>query len=246
MFARKEKRILVVDDEAAIRMLLSELLSEAGYSVNEAENGMNAWELLKKTDKYDLFILDVNMPQMDGITLCRFIMRDFPDMKGRFLFLTANITEDVFFFLKENDCKYIAKPFKMVDLLGQISVMLAQKEPSVVSAGAGKMQGQDRRVEERFLWLGDCRIFKDKIYDATPLSAKIQDISASGITVRYTGKPLAAGNSVTIHIIGLNLRTDAHIVWSKTMNEIETTAGLQFMEPISIPSAISGSRGINP
>jgi len=44
----------------------------------------------------------------------------------------------------------------------------------------------------------------------------------------------------------LNLRTDAHIVWSKTMNEIETTAGLQFMEPISIPSAISGSRGINP
>lgn len=154
MPARKEKRILVVDDELAIRMLLSELLSEAGYYVNAADNGMNAWELLKKADKYDLFILDVNMPQMDGISLCRFIMRDFPDMKGRFLFLTANITEEIFSFFKENDCKCIAKPFKMIDLLGQISLLLAQKEPSVVSVGVGKTQGQDRRVEERFLWSG--------------------------------------------------------------------------------------------
>ena len=69
-----QKKILVIDDAALIRLYYRSTLEEAGYSVAEALNGLEALERLL-TNPADLLILDVNMPQMDGFTFLRLLRR---------------------------------------------------------------------------------------------------------------------------------------------------------------------------
>lgn len=64
------KTILVVDDDQYIRDLYVEILEEDGYTVETAEDGTDALEKIKKTD-YDLVLLDIMMPRMDGIEMLR-------------------------------------------------------------------------------------------------------------------------------------------------------------------------------
>lgn len=120
-----QKRFLVVDDEPAIRKLLSKILSEAGHVVDMAENGKHALQMLNKTN-YDLIISDVNMPEMDGISFYRALSENLPEMKGKILFVTGNSTNEVISFFKEHGCKYIAKPnlFDESGLLEEIKCML--------------------------------------------------------------------------------------------------------------------------
>lgn len=119
-----KNKILVVDDEVTIRHMLSELLTAEGYVVDLAVDGFEAVKRLNNAFVYDLIILDVNMPRMDGITLCRNIIKKFPELKERFLFLTGNLTEEAATFFKENDCKYMVKPFQIWDFLNQTNSML--------------------------------------------------------------------------------------------------------------------------
>lgn len=76
-----QKVILIVDDSAAMRAILSDMLVEAGYRVMQAADGYAALELVKET-KFDLIITDLTMPVLDGIAflreakklpLCRFV-----------------------------------------------------------------------------------------------------------------------------------------------------------------------------
>lgn len=67
-------RILVVDDEEKIRSLLRKYAEFEGYSVDEAENGMDALEKFRK-ESYDLVIMDIMMPVLDGLSACREIRK---------------------------------------------------------------------------------------------------------------------------------------------------------------------------
>jgi len=64
------KRVLIVDDAATVRMYHRQLLEAAGYQVDEAINGIEALEKALMRN-YDLFIVDINMPKMDGCTFLR-------------------------------------------------------------------------------------------------------------------------------------------------------------------------------
>lgn len=70
------KKILIVDDSLSIRQVVKLTLQGAGFEVIEAQNGIEALEKLKTIDKLHLIISDVNMPQMDGITLVKTIKHD--------------------------------------------------------------------------------------------------------------------------------------------------------------------------
>ena len=63
-------RILVVDDEPDIRNILHILLSSRGYAVDEAENGLRAVACVRAQPDYDLIILDILMPGMEGVAAC--------------------------------------------------------------------------------------------------------------------------------------------------------------------------------
>lgn len=72
-----EKKILVVDDEDVIREMLEDAFSEAGYSVVCAENGEDALGILEQ-NKIQVMFLDLKMPGMNGLDLCRRIREDHP------------------------------------------------------------------------------------------------------------------------------------------------------------------------
>lgn len=72
-------RVLVVDDAATVRMYHRKLLSDAGWETEEAVNGMEAWELLQglgSEGTFDLLVVDINMPKMDGYSLVRALRSD--------------------------------------------------------------------------------------------------------------------------------------------------------------------------
>ena len=67
-------KILVVDDEVNIRLVVKEYAEFEGYEVREAENGMQAIEMVKNED-FDLIIMDVMMPKLDGYSACKEIKK---------------------------------------------------------------------------------------------------------------------------------------------------------------------------
>jgi DNA-binding response OmpR family regulator len=114
-------RVLVVDDDADIRLLLRELLERAGYAVDEAEDGRTALRVLFTTPP-SLVILDVSMPEMDGYqTLER--IRDLSDVPV--LMLTARTQElEKVRGLSAGADDYVAKPFGRQELLARVQALL--------------------------------------------------------------------------------------------------------------------------
>lgn len=128
-----KNNILVVDDEPDIRELIEYNLKKEGYEVTTAANGKEAIALSKRNIP-DLIILDIMMPEMDGIETCR-LMRAMPEFKNTFMvFLTARseeYSEIAGFNVGADD--YIAKPIKPRALVSRINAILRrniqQEEP---------------------------------------------------------------------------------------------------------------------
>jgi two-component system, OmpR family, KDP operon response regulator KdpE len=129
--------ILIVDDEAQIRRVMRTTLATQGYSVAEAGNGDQALEQIR-TARPDLILLDVNMPGMSGLEVCREIRRGGSDMP--IIMLTVRNTErDKVMALDAGADDYVVKPFGVQELLARIRAALrrsAQQEnpPPFVSA----------------------------------------------------------------------------------------------------------------
>lgn len=111
----KGNKILVVDDEKSIREMLEEAFSRAGYQVRSTENAETAVELLKD-DKIHVMFLDLNLPGMNGVELCRQIRRDMPMAIIHAVTGYASLFELA-------DCReagfddYFTKPVNLADLL---------------------------------------------------------------------------------------------------------------------------------
>lgn len=119
--------LLVVDDKEMNRDLLSRHLGRQGYTVKTVENGQQALEIIK-TDSFDLILLDVVMPGMDGYEVCRRLKGD-PQTAGiRVIFVTAmdDITNKTNGF-ELGAVDYITKPFEMSEVLARIRTHMALK-----------------------------------------------------------------------------------------------------------------------
>jgi diguanylate cyclase (GGDEF)-like protein len=119
--------ILVADDEPINRSLIQRRLEREGYRVFVAENGHVAVELARETLP-DLVILDVMMPEMDGLEACRLIKEDERTRDLPVIFLSARDETEMKvngLTLGAND--YISKPFKAEELLARVSVAIRLK-----------------------------------------------------------------------------------------------------------------------
>lgn len=87
------KRILVVDDDEMVLIALNELLKPEGYEVHTALRGAEALERLNQNE-YDLLVLDIIMPEMDGLELCKRIREIEGYQKTPIVFLTAKSQEE--------------------------------------------------------------------------------------------------------------------------------------------------------
>ncbi|MDM7273736.1 chemotaxis response regulator CheY [Sulfurihydrogenibium azorense] len=122
-----DAKILTVDDMATMRKIIKSLLTQLGYTnVDEAENGKEALAKLKQ-QKYDLVLLDWNMPEMDGITLLQEIRKD-PDLKNiPVIMVTAEAKkENVLQAIQTGANNYIVKPFTAETLKEKMDKVWAQ------------------------------------------------------------------------------------------------------------------------
>lgn len=117
----EKKKILIVDDERDIRNIVSIYLENNDFESVQAENGVEALEILK-TEKIDLAILDVMMPEMDGISLCIKI-REKTNIP--IIMLSAKDQDmDKVMGLTCGADDYVAKPFNPVELLARVRAQL--------------------------------------------------------------------------------------------------------------------------
>ncbi|MDP4662037.1 MAG: response regulator transcription factor [Salibacteraceae bacterium] len=130
-----KKKILVVDDEADILEFLSYNLVKEGAKVYTADNGLAAIEIAR-SKKPDLILLDVMMPEMDGVETCM-QLREKPDTKNIIIaFLTArgeDYSQIAGFEAGADD--YITKPIKPRVLISRLKALLRRKESTVQTEG---------------------------------------------------------------------------------------------------------------
>lgn len=127
------KKILVVDDESAVRRLVSSYLEREGYQVSEAADGVEA---LKKArvEHPDLIVLDLMLPEIDGLEICR-VLRAESDTY--ILMLTARTEEaDKLLGLGMGADDYLTKPFSPRELVARVKAILRRGEHDSVSDAA--------------------------------------------------------------------------------------------------------------
>ncbi len=119
-----QTKILYVDDDTALRAIVKDQLTDQGYAVDEAEDGVAAIDMLDKGN-YDLMLLDINMPNKSGIDVLKLIKDR--SMKCKVIMLTGRVgfsvaTES----LKLGADDYITKPFNLEYLLFSIRRVLSK------------------------------------------------------------------------------------------------------------------------
>ncbi|MEO0114508.1 MAG: response regulator [candidate division WOR-3 bacterium] len=121
-------RILVVDDEEDIRLLIKRRLEQAGYEVVTASTGHEGLEKARR-EPVDLIVLDLMLPGIDGYQICGILKHDRRYMKIPILILTARAQlKDYELGMKVGADAYLTKPFDHESLLAKISELLANKQ----------------------------------------------------------------------------------------------------------------------
>lgn len=120
-------RILVVEDEPVIRELVRSMLTDEGVEVECASNGAEGLKLAR-TSKFDLILLDVVLPLMDGITVCRLLKADASTASVPLHMLTAKAKKsDVEAATRAGANGYIHKPFRGAELLDLVASLRAAR-----------------------------------------------------------------------------------------------------------------------
>ena len=125
-----DKRILYVEDDSTLSFVTRDNLERAGFTIDSCEDGITAYEKIAN-GKYDLYILDVMLPKIDGYTLARKIRE--MDEAVPILFLSAKSTlDDKIYGLMLGADDYMTKPFSIEELILKVKIFLKRSniEPS--------------------------------------------------------------------------------------------------------------------
>ena len=125
MEAVRGASILLVEDERPLAIAVGEALTDAGLSVDHAGDGEEALSRVRNR-AYDLVICDLKMPKVDGMTLYRAMAAATPALARRVIFVTGDVAgTDAERFLEDSGCRWLAKPFRLADLLRAVRDTLA-------------------------------------------------------------------------------------------------------------------------
>ena len=150
MVGMADAAILVVDDDAPIRRMLERTLAAEGYAVESAADGGDALVSIERSTP-DLILLDVTMPGLDGLTVCR-RLRD-KGLATPVLLLTArDELVDRVAGLDAGADDYVVKPFETVELLARVRALLrrGQAPEAVLSLGDLTLDLETRAVNARW------------------------------------------------------------------------------------------------
>jgi len=146
--------VLVVDDEASLRKALRTSLTASGFAVEEARTGEEALGTVQR-HAFDLVLLDINMPGINGIDACRRI-RGISPHAGIVMITVRDLEDDKVRALEAGADDYVTKPFKLRELTARLRAVLRRTrvhnlaEPVVLQIGHLKID-----LQRRLLWRGD-------------------------------------------------------------------------------------------
>jgi two-component system response regulator ResD len=196
------RRLLVADDEAAIRLGIREYAEFEGYEVDEACDGSEAVQMCREKD-YDLLILDIMMPKIDGFAACKKIrsMKDIP-----VIMLSAKGEEyDKLYGFELGVEDYVVKPFSLKELMARVEVVLrryrkaAETEKNILS-----FEGLELNITGRSVTIDGTRVsMTPKEYDLLFFLAQHNDIvfSRDELLDRVWGYDYSGdGRTVDTHI----------------------------------------------
>ncbi|MBE6858371.1 MAG: response regulator transcription factor [Ruminococcus sp.] len=171
--------ILIVDDEINIRKVVREYAEFEGYEVTEAENGMEAVNLCMEHD-YDLIIMDVMMPRLDGYSACKEIRKK---KSIPFIMLSARGEEyDKLFGFEIGIDDYVVKPFSPKELMARIKVVIKRnaKSPDELKTGRYIFEGLEVDIAGREVYVnGEKASMTPKEYDLLFFLVKNKNIALS-------------------------------------------------------------------
>jgi two-component system, OmpR family, response regulator ResD len=171
-------RLLIVDDEQKIREVIREYAEFNGFEVSEAADGMSAIGLCKLND-YDLIIMDIMMPRLDGFSACKEIkkIKNIP-----MIMLSARSEEyDKLFGFELGIDDYVVKPFSPKELMARINAVLARHAgPTEVQPEVLEFGGLIINLAARTVTVDDVRIeLTPKEYDLLFYMVKNKNIALS-------------------------------------------------------------------
>ena len=158
------KKILIVDDEEKIREVIREYAEFSGYEAEEAADGMSAIGMVKLND-YDLIIMDIMMPKLDGFSAVKEIqkIRDIP-----VIMLSARGEEyDKLFGFELGIDDYVVKPFSPKELMARVNAVLNRRDSSERTVSAvQKFEGLEVNMAARTISVDGRRVdLTPKEYD---------------------------------------------------------------------------------
>ena len=156
-------RILVADDEQKIREVIREYAEFEGHEVFEAVDGMQAVEMAKKED-FDIIILDVMMPRLDGFSACKEIRKT---KNTPVLMLSARGEEyDKLFGFEIGADDYVVKPFSPKEVLARVNAIIKRNQPSAAPAETVRFEGLEINFTARSVTIdGEKANLTPKEYD---------------------------------------------------------------------------------
>jgi two-component system, OmpR family, response regulator ResD len=207
-------KILVVDDEFEMRQLLRLYLQQESYSVDEAENGREAYEKILKND-YDLMILDVMMPIMDGWQTIE-VVRKISEIPIIMLTAKGSVKDKVTGLSRGAD-DYLVKPFEEEELMARVQALLRRSHPSEVNDEVLKYEGIILNLSSR-----DASYINEKIILTHTEFDLLKEL------IKYRGKALSREQLVEliwgIDFMGEDRTVDTHI---KNLRDKLKSAGVK-------------------
>ncbi|NLN31209.1 MAG: response regulator transcription factor [Bacteroidales bacterium] len=166
----KNTRILLAEDDSNLGNLLKNYLTVKNYETELFVNGIEALKAFMK-EHYDIFILDIMMPEMDGLTLAREIRKTRPE--APIIFLTAKSQkEDIIEGFKTGADDYITKPFSMEELLYRIQAILKR----TASLSNSRKQESYNIGKYSFDTVKQLLVFEDEVINLTTKESELLEL----------------------------------------------------------------------
>ncbi len=213
-------KLLIVEDELELLNSLAEGLSLDGYYVDQAPNGNEAMDLLSY-EEYDLVVLDINLPDISGFDIVKYIRKH--NINTKILILTAKVRiEDKVMGLDLGADDYLTKPFDFMELEARIRTLLRRKfvsTSSIVSFNELEFNTSNRifyiNKKEISLTKKETAIIEylmmnqDRIVSSEELLSHVWDSNVNPFS-----------NSIRVHFVSLRKKIKEHLGYNPIINKI--------------------------
>ena len=203
-------KILLADDESAVRTLLRRVLESAGYQVVEAASGQDAIALAA-TEHPDLFVLDISMPGQDGVEICRLIKSDPATRLTPVIHVTGQTQrDDRLRALEAGSDEFVAKPFDVEELLIRVRSLLRTKlltdhlvsDEAVLVALSRTVEARDHYTEKHLHRVAGHSVnvarmmgMTDREIESVRLGGLLHDLGKIAVPDKILNKPSALDRS---------------------------------------------------